>query len=197
MTLKDIEKIYTDRIEERLAAGWHVNLATIHGMQGDERTHIDLTNGKEINRIYIQSGFTENGGAIAVVVGRDTKHVGKCGNIWNSDLELLYRKEFSEIKRPDEFRGDANGWYVTPEEGKRIRHIRRERARLNSGDDYSTEIKDVRYRNIFLRWIRKQPRMKTVRPDDITSIEKAMYEGHTTYYVRCKSKLFRIVLKGE
>lgn len=42
-----------------------------------------------------------------------------------------------------------------------------------------------------LRWVQKQPRMKTAKLSDIEQVRKVTYEGKTHYEIKAKGRAFR------
>ena len=60
--LKEICKVYTDRLSELLADGYVLNAKTTPGTQG-EYGRMDLTKdgGKTVRRIYMDRGYTNDG----------------------------------------------------------------------------------------------------------------------------------------
>ena len=197
MTKQDIRNAYTQKVAELLAKGYSIFPDTMGGSQG-EIAHIDLTNGSEIRRVLLErdthweridGGYC--GDVIRLTVGKagaDT-WVGSTwdGTVWNNRLEKISEIKWAEIgtrRRPD-----GNGWYTTIEEGVRISKIQMERYR--NREAHRRETLDGAYKSAALRWVQKQPRMKTAKLSDIEQVRKVTYEGKTHYEIKAKGRTFR------
>lgn len=197
MKKQEIERMYTQKVAELLNQGWRVHASTMPGHQG-EIAHIDLTDGSEIHRVLLQrelawshldDGF--HGDRITITVGRNTGEVwpGWDSTIWNQRLEVLSQIEMAEIQTPD--RRHPDGWYTDFEEAVRIskiRHARREAQRLAD----AKELGDA-YKSIALRWLRKQPKMKTCKLEDITKMTAwRTSDGHRSFRIEAKGKKYTL-----
>ncbi|MFR3923550.1 MAG: hypothetical protein ACLTYN_17880 [Dysosmobacter welbionis] len=105
--------------------------------------------------------------------------------IWNQRLEVLSQIEMAEIQTPDHRHPD--GWYTDFEEAVRIskiRHARWEAQRLAD----AKELGDA-YKSIALRWLRKQPKMKTCKLEDITKMTAwRTSDGHRSFRIEAKER---------
>lgn len=197
MKKQEIERMYTQKVAELLNQGWRVHASTMPGHQG-EIAHIDLTDGSEIHRVLLQrelawshldDGF--HGDRITITVGRNTEEVwpGWDSTIWNQRLEVLSQIEMAEIQTPD--RRHPDGWYTDFEEAVRIskiRHARREAQWLAD----AKELGDA-YKSIALRWLRKQPKMKTCKLEDITKMTAwRTSDGHRSFRIEAKGKKYTL-----
>ncbi|WP_298029637.1 hypothetical protein [uncultured Dysosmobacter sp.] len=112
----DINRKFTERVNQYLASGYIFNSASMRGSQG-ERAHIDLTNGTEIIRILVTdfSAWTDTDHleGVEVIAGRvpsnTVPHVEDDYNtIWNQELEILSRDRFyvlGESRKSGKFYG--------------------------------------------------------------------------------------------
>lgn len=197
MKKQEIERMYTEKVAELLNQGWRVHASTMPGHQG-EIAHIDLTDGNEIRRVllerelawsHLDDGF--HGDRITITVGRNTEQVwpGWDSTIWNQRLEVLSQIEMAEIQTPD--RRHPDGWYTDFDEAVRIskiRHARREAQRLAD----AKELGDA-YKSIALRWLRKQPKMKTCKLEDITKMTAwRTSDGHRSFRIEAKGKKYTL-----
>lgn len=197
MKKQEIERMYTQKVAELLNQGWRVHASTMPGHQG-EIAHIDLTDGNEIRRVllerelawsHLDDGF--HGDRITITVGRNTEQVwpGWDSTIWNQRLEVLSQIEMAEIQTPD--RRHPDGWYTDFDEAVRIskiRHARREAQRLAD----AKELGDA-YKSIALRWMRKQPKMKTCKLEDITKMTAwRTSDGHRSFRIEAKGKKYTL-----
>ena len=165
MKKQEIRNIYTQKVTELLAKGYTIFPDTMNGSQG-EIAHIDLTNGSEIVRVLLERGLLWSrigdgfhGDAVKLTVGRaaaDTWIGDRWdGTIWNNRLEKISEIEWAEVN------GSREGWYTDLDEAARIGHIQRERY-LRKSAARREELGDA-YKSAALRWLRKQPKMKTAK----------------------------------
>lgn len=183
MTMNDIRRIYTQKVAELLAQGYQINPETMNGSQG-EMAHIDLTNGSEILRVLIEThgSYGESYGDILTIrVGRCNDEIrGSWTTIWNSRLETLSEIRLARI---------SNTFYTTPEEGQRMARIRL--SRWNSHDSEQTKKLGDAYKSIALRWLRRQPRMKTCKLTDIGRMTRTtLPDGRACYRIEAKCNVY-------
>ena len=198
MTKQDIRNAYTQKVAELLAKGYSIFPDTMGGSQG-EIAHIDLTNGSEILRVLLERGLCwdrledgYNGEMVKLTVGRaapDTRIYNWDGTVWNNRLEKISEIKWAEIgarRRPD-----GNGWYTTIEEGVRISKIQMERYR--NREAHRRETLDGAYKSAALRWLRKQPKMKSCRPDEIEKVERVWDDdGRRHFEIKARGKYYRL-----
>ena len=198
MKKQDIRRIYTQKVTELLAQGYTIYPDTMNGGQG-EIAHIDLTDGKEILRVLLEKAHAcperyddEDaywGDVIRLTVGRaapDTQ-VGSNwdGTIWNSRLEPSFQIKWAEVN------GRGEGWYLGLDEAASIGRIRMERYRASHTDRRET-LGDA-FKSTALRWLRKQPKMKTCRLEDIEKMERVWNEdGKRRFEITAKGKRYTI-----
>ena len=187
MTKNDIRSIYTQKVAELLAQGYQIHPETMSGSQG-EMAHIDLTNGSEILRVLIEThgSYCEGYGDILTIrVGRNTDDIsGGWHTIWNNHLETLSEIKLAKI---------SDNFYTTPEEGMRMAEVRLSRYdwRVHNRDQ-RTELGDA-YKLVALRWLRRQPRMKTCRLEDIDRMVKLTRKDKLVCYeITAKGKEYRL-----
>ena len=184
MTMNDILKIYTQKVAELLAQGYQIHPETMSGSQG-EMAHIDLTNGFEILRVLIETSlsFDGYGDILTIRVGRCMDEIrGSWHTIWNNRLETLSEIKLAKI---------SDNFYTTPEEGMRMAEVRLSRYdwRVHNRDQ-RTELGDA-YKLVALRWLRRQPRMKTCRLEDIDRmIRRTRSDGTACFEIEAKGKTF-------
>ena len=96
MKYAEINKRYTEIVAEYMAKGYTVNTTTMGGSQG-EIAHLDLTDGREIIRILVDSfhEWTDTSlDGVEIRVGRAAAEIkpnySECHQtIWNNRLEVL------------------------------------------------------------------------------------------------------------
>ncbi len=192
MKKQDIRNAYTRKVTEFLNQGYTIFPDTMNGSQG-EIAHIDLSNGSEIIRVLLErsthwergeGGYV--GDTIRLTVGRagsDT-WVGDRwdGTVWNNRLEPLFQIEWAWVT--DRTEGD---WYTDMNEGRRIAALRWERYKAKHPE--RVEVLGDAYKSTALRWLRKQPKMKTCRLEDIEQVQRVRNDDGT--------RRFEIIAKGK
>ncbi len=195
MKKQDIRNAYTQKVTELLNQGYTILPDTMGGSQG-EIAHIDLTRGSEILRVLLERSShwdSEDGylgDTIRLTVGRaapDTRvYTNWEGTIWNNRLEPISEIEWAWIggnRRSD--------WYTDMEEGIRISKLQGERYRAQKAERAET-LGDA-YKSAALKWLRKQPRMKTCKAEDIEKVERRWdRNGRRSFVITAKGKRYTI-----
>jgi len=198
MKMTTVERMYTACVTELLGQGWHINTGTMPGHQG-EIAHIDLTDGSEIRRVVLYREMvwgreSFNGNKISIVVGRNTDRVypGRNVTIWNSHLEVLSKIELAEIQEPT--LRHPEGWYTDMETAMDIERLRTKRWKAQ---DFLLEKEcSPAFKSIALRWLRKQPRMKSAKLEDITRMTRyTTCEGKVGFKIEARGKTFTLRVK--
>ena len=185
MKKQDINRIYTEKVTELLARGYQINTETMSGSQG-EWAHIDLTDGSEILRVLVDSHSSFSKGydeTVCITVGRCTDRIrGRWDTIWNNHLEIISKIELAKI---------SEDFYTTVEEGKRMAEKRFARWRSMRGQ--KAQDLSPAHKSIALRWLRRQPRMKTCQLADITKmVRTTRRDGTVCYEITAKGKNFSL-----
>ena len=195
MKKQDIRNIYTQKVTELLAKGYTIFPDTMNGSQG-EIAHIDLTNGSEILRVllerelcwsHLDDGF--HGDVVTLTIGRAAADtwVGSNwdGTIWNNRLEKISEIKWAEVN------GRGEGWYTELDEAAAIGRIRMERYRASHAA--SRETLGDAYKSVALRWLRKQPKMKSAKLSDIEKMERTWNdEGKRSFQITAKGKRYTL-----
>lgn len=130
-TFADINRRYTDIVNDYIQSGYDINTSTMSGSQG-EIAKIDLTNGTEIVRILIDdetdyhnlaSRYTE------IIVGRVTDDIAPDDKnsprtVWNNHLEIISEERFYQITES----WSKTVYYGTKEEAEEAANLRRFRS---------------------------------------------------------------------
>lgn len=188
MRHEDIERIYTEKVAELIAAGYSINPATMSGSQG-EIAHVDLKKGDEILRVLLcqnrvfehdlknQEFFDSD--SVEMIVGRNTDDLGYRGDpfgsfrtIWNNHLEVIEKRTFYRI--------DCDSDYFTEsrDEIKAMCEVRYARHRRDN--DVSPEIDLEKASAIVLPFIRRQKECKSKKLSDIIAVKKVK-RGYTVF----------------
>lgn len=195
MNQNDINQAFTDKVTELLAQGYQINPATMGGSQG-EIAHIDLRRGTEVLRVLLESksGFGRDSDYLWLAVGRCTEELRRVSfeshsTIWNERLEILFEIKFARIT-PSFFTDMETGRHITEKRFDRWKN-RKASNRLQLGDAYKVPA---------LKYIRRQPRMKTCRLDEIESVTRMNRTewGKTLpdlygYEIKARGKTFQIL----
>lgn len=192
-----VERMYTAKVAELLNQGWHIHTSTMPGHQG-EVAHVDLTDGSEIRRALLYREMTWGrsdadfyGHKLIILVGKNTDPIwpGWDSTLWNNHIEVCSQIELAEIQEPDRYHPE--GWYTdmaTAREIQRIRNERREARRIPT-----ERVLGTAFKSIALRWVRKQPRMKTTKLEDITKVARyTSRDGSTGFKIEAKGKTFTL-----
>ena len=196
MKKQDIRDAYTAKLTELLNQGYTIFPDTMGGSQG-EIAHTDLRKGSEIYRLLLDRNLAWclidedfHGDMVTLTFGKaaaDTRVSDHWdGTIWNNRLEPIFQIEWAEVSP----RGE--GWYTDTHEAVRIGHLRMERYRNRNDRAHRTDLSEA-YKSAALRWLRKQPKMKTCRMEDIEKIERVTTpKGKRYFEIRAKGKTYTI-----
>ncbi len=196
MKKQDIRNIYTQKVTELLNQGYTIFPDTMNGSQG-EIAHIDLSNGSEILRVLLyrdhhwareEDGYT--GDTVCLTVGKagpDTRHFGNWDDtIWNNRLEPRFQIEWARIGACRD-----HDWYTDMEEGGRISRLQLERYRAQHIG--RTETLGDAFKPAALKWLRKQPRMKSCRLEDIEQIQRVWDDhGKRRFEISARGKRYTL-----
>ncbi len=195
MNRNDIDRAFTAKVTELLAQGYQINPATMGGSQG-EIAHVDLRRGSDTLRVLLESecGYGAAPDHLRLAVGRCTEELDfrtfrSARIIWNSRLEILSEIKFAKV---------TDAYFTDMETGSAIEQKRfhRWRAKKVSG---RRELGDA-YKSAALRYVRRQPRMKSCRLQDIESVTRVnrTHWSETLpdlygYEIKAKGKTFMLL----
>ena len=192
MKKQDIRNLFTQKVAELLAQGYTIHPDSMPGSQG-EIAHIDLDNGSEIIRVLLTRGckYTEEfyGDTVTLTVGKAT--VSCRGHwdelVWNQELEPSFEIKFAEI---------SQDFYTDLDTAAEIHAKRRERwAAKTDAQKRNTSREDLgtAFKSIALRWVQKQPKMKSAKLADIERVTRLIDpKGKRSFEIRVKNKIFTI-----
>ena len=188
MKFADINKRYTEIVTEYLSKGYIINTATMSGSQG-EFAKIDLTNGKEIIRVLLDSfhDYRNEVDGFDIIVGKSADKVDVHGNdrlgntIWNKNLEVIETIRFYELGR-----GIGNDYYGTMEEAKEASELRYARW-------YNQKVEKTQYTpSARAMEIAKQIVREKMGYQRITASEVKLTKDKRGYTVSYKGKSYRL-----
>ena len=191
MNRNDINRLFTQEVAGLLAQGYQIHTSTMGGSQG-EIAHIDLSKGTEVLRVLLDRECCYGdsyGDYITIRVGKNTDALRGCwdATIWNNHLEIRSEIKLAQI---------STDYFVTPEEAQPMAQKRLERyMRTGSRYDFTVERRELgdAYKSVALRWLHRQPKMKTCRLEDIGKMVKAVHrDGTSSYEIIAKGKTYRL-----
>lgn len=143
MKYADINRRYTEIVAEYISKGYAINTATMSGSQG-EVAKVDLTNGKEIVRVMLNTFFNHGDlwlEGIELAVGRCTDSTvpnssNDYNTFWSSNSEIIFSEKFFEIGS----KHSREKFYGTEEEAANAREIYFQRARVRGYRSSTPEV---------------------------------------------------------
>lgn len=186
MNHKDIDGLFNQQVAELIRQGYTIHTSTMSGSQG-EIAKVDLSKGNELLRVLLTRTTDWDvtySDIISIQVGRaNTSAYNSLGRtIWNNSLEILSEIKLAKI---------SDTFYTTLEEGKLISELRCQRRRWRR----SKEIENLgdAHKSIALKFLQKQPRMKTCTLSDIESMTRVRTrQGRASYQIKAKGKIFTL-----
>ena len=168
MNQNDINRMFTEKVTELIGQGFQINPATMSGSQG-EYAHVDLRKGTEIIRVLLDDGsdYEEGVNFMRLVVGRCTDQIrmgtfDRLGNtIWNNRLEIIFEIRFAKI---------AENYFTDMETGVQMR--RKRYLRWKQKDRRARRDLPDAFKSVALRYVQKQPRMKTCKLSEIERVTR-------------------------
>lgn len=195
MKKSEIMKIFTAKVAELMAQGMWINGETMSGHQG-EICKVDLTDGQRLVRVLMADDRTDFYDTIVILVGeaRDDNWK-KHSTVWNDNLAESERAVFYKIRRD---------WYVDSfQEAERVYAIHEDRVKArrlenqNWNGDIKVELPGAADK--VLSFVRRQPRCKSVKLSQITSVYKTIIRHRGTvevrYIVETNNRQFRLNAK--
>jgi hypothetical protein len=191
MTIKEINKLFTDKLMEYISDGYIVNSNTMGGTQG-EIAKVDLVNYSkgDIIRLYMDRESKYPLEYLYIIAERIPLKKGFSKGfdktIWNGKHEKIYEVRLIEI--------DYGKYYVFPDseeynEIKAKRRMRYERGYWQHSN--KVYLYNSRAKIPALKLIKKNPRTKTIKIKDIECVYKMVWrDSRTKYYTVCKGKCY-------
>ena len=193
MTRNDLDRIYTEKVSGLLAQGYQIHTASMGGSQG-EIAHTDFIKDSEILRLLLEQGSdfrSACGDFYSIRLGRHTEPLrGGYADIWNNRLETLFEIKLAKV---------TDKYITTLDAAAAISEKRF--ARWQNSDRSNTarrELPDA-CKSTALRWVRKQPRMKTCRLEEIESVTRVcktawgkVLPDLDCYEIKARGKVFKL-----
>jgi len=194
MTIKEINKLFTDKMIEYINDGYIVHSNTMGGTQG-EIAKVDLVNYNKGNiiRLYMDRESKYPLEYLYIIAERIPLKKGFSKGfdktIWNGKHEKIYEVRLIEI--------DYGKYYVFPdsEEYNEIKAKRKQRYEYGYRHrDTKIYFDNPKAKSIALKLIKKNPRTKTIKEKDVDCVYKHLwgFKNPKTvyYYAICKGKSY-------
>lgn len=174
MFARDIEAIFTEKVNEYIQKGYVFSPATMSGHQG-EIGKVDLRNENEIVRVLLtaERDYHADTQAVVLTIGRVERKQRKghefdtmAPTIWNNKLDVIEQRTFYMISDKDEV------FTEDPDEYEAI--VKKQKARMHerySGRKTKRFTSDA-MRKAVLPFVRRQDKCKRVKLADIKAIAK-------------------------
>lgn len=191
MKKAELNKIFTAKVTEYLNTGnYTIYTKTMSGSQTGEVTHIDLTDGKKITRIFLGNGhcslseeFYSSAEYFTITIGTASLEEAEAGwTIWDDKLDIIEEEVYYCSKYDSD-------WLVSKEEA--IANKEKARSRWEAqGSSYTlTDCTDKATIKALLPYINKQDGCKSVKARHITEVEKQTNsDGSFVYRISIKKK---------
>lgn len=168
MKYVDINRKFTEAVNEYTAKGYTFNTSSMRGSQG-EIARVDLTNGTEIIRIILDtfSQFEPFAEGVEIVVGRYNEN--KVVPNTNSSFDTLWNNELDIIKTERFYKLSSNvsiDYYGTMEEATAANEVRLARWRERGDNKQKTFTSDAAL-EIAKRAIRRKLGTKRITTADV------------------------------
>lgn len=190
MKRSEIDAVFTAKVAEFVANGFTFLTKTMSGSQG-EVAKVDMTNGKDVYRIWVQESCEIDEGYydyIAVNVGKASDEVAADAirngwrTMWTDEMVIEWSVRYYQIDH-------RKTWYGTREEvdaRNEVHDARRKARRVKKVDIVTDKMIDVVW-----NWVRKQRGMKTVARGDV-SMSWGNQFGRRAAVVTARNKSFYI-----
>lgn len=179
MFARDIEAIFTEKVNEYIQKGYVFSPATMSGHQG-EIGKVDLRNEHEIVRVLLTSerDYRADTHTIVLTIGRVERKERRGHEfdtmgptVWNNRLDIIEQRTFYTISERDEVFTEDHDEYEAV--------VKKQKARLH--ERYSKKTKRFTsdaMRKAVLSFVRRQDKCKRMKLADIKAIakvERGMY----------------------
>lgn len=188
MLFKEIEAIFTQKVNELIQKGYTFNCNTMSGHQG-EIAKVDLRKGNEIIRVLMCTEYSRTTDTLSVIVGRAPKNCGtrRYDTIWNGNLEIIDETKFYKVS--ENFYVETEAEIKAINDKQRERYFARDTTRTIRLNDAAAKI--------VLPFVRRQNGFKTCKVRDIDRVEKLETRLGTRYQIIAKGKTLTLNREGR
>lgn len=205
MLRKDIDKIFTDTIKIYLEDDFYIFSNTMGGHQG-EIAKVDLYNGKDFRRIYMNHGNEYVNvneyrhmdlDYISIIVGISTDKISDNEHeiVWNEHLNILSERRYYKIGQ-----NWRSNYFGTKEEAiaAKLKHCDRLKAQP---DEYfylnKTIVFSDKAKKIVLPYMKKQRKCSSITVKQIDKVYKEIRKNRNGkeevgYYIQAKGQLYKM-----
>ena len=193
MFKKDIDRLFSEKVAEFIAQGFWIHTASMHGSEG-EIAKVDLTNGKVLYRLLMESGWKSDyvvgADIVRLVLGRVKEEDFRSNSVWNKRLERLEVREFHQLSRYRDYYIESSDSLLRLMSHKAVE---RWKCRQTKNEVDLTDIPGVRQAAV--KYLRRQKGFKTAKEVVVDRVFRRKEVGHygvvhTCYYVESKGKRF-------
>ena len=193
-----LNKTFSDKVMEYMSKGYYLLPTEMNYLASDYDSHVEMTNNKTIIRIVIRKGervykSKELFDSVYIIIqGMPIKFYNN-DSFWN-------KKETKIIEKIKLYEVEPNKFYLTENEynekavhihAKRSKRYKEQVEKFYKHVDYEFNTDAVR--NIVYSYIARQPRCKTIKKKDITSVYKTVSSnGKVSYIINAKGKGFEL-----
>lgn len=190
MKKSEFYKMATDKAAEYIAQGFWLS-DSMSGHQGEE-FKVDLTDGEKVIRILVEKTYcSELWGMekLTLCVRQyDIKNYRYRRTLWNDDGEVIFSIDMYDLAR-----NYNNGSYLVDlEEAERITKIRSSRAKSKRVERKMVKYLDDDIREIALKVIRRQPRCKSRKLEDIICVTRTSEYWYIDYRSAKGTQTYRL-----
>jgi hypothetical protein len=172
MDRTDLNRLFTEKVTELIAQGYVINTGSMRGSQG-EIAKVDLRKGDEIIRVMMlhnsrwSSGYDYNG-IFEIIVSRNTDRIldNWDDTLWSHHMEAISQIELARV---------SNNHFVSLEEAREM--VNKRNARWRAKRKPNRKVLGEAYKSIALRYVQRQPRMKSCKLSEIESVAH-VYKEH-------------------
>lgn len=178
MKKNEIDKVFTGKIMEYLNNGYVIHTESMSGSQTDEIAAVDLMKDKGIVvRIVMLRKFNHLHGTDLIIRVGMTEYKGKYDIVWNNHLQVIEEFIYKMV---------SDNWFVLPEEYDDIEA--KQKVRWENREDEVIYL-NKRAAKIVLPYVRRLPKCKSVKPNEI-KVLKFLGNNKNKYYVVVKGKTY-------
>lgn len=184
----DIERIYTDMVQDYLKKGYVINPGTMAGSQG-EIAKVDLTNLEEIVRVRINSNTDFKLGYVDVLTitveafGMDEP--GCFGTLWDGKGREVKVVEFVQLD--ERHTCGIDGKYAAKEDYIKAGVAEKREERIMAADESEVRWLEKFDKKLCQSIVKKVDGLKTVKVDDI----KGLVKVHGGYVIKLANRKIR------
>lgn len=191
MKKAELNNIFTAKVTEYLNTGnYTIYTKTMSGSQTGEVTHIDLTDGKKLTRIFLgrsscslSDEFYSTTEYFTITIGTASLEEAEAGwTIWNNKLDIIEEEVYYCSKYDSD-------WLISKEEAIANREKAHSRWEAKIDKISYTDCTDKAIIKALLPYLNKQDGCKSIKARHITEVRKqANTDGSFVYHITIQKK---------